>query len=80
MMRLLLDADLPRSAGDTVRRHGREATDVRDVGLTRRERRDHRTLRAEREPVPLDGGSGFCGHSYLSTFTIFGYCRLERAP
>ncbi len=32
-MRFLLDADLPRSASDTVRRHGHEATDVRDIGL-----------------------------------------------
>lgn len=28
-MRFLLDADLPRSAADTVRRHGHEARDIR---------------------------------------------------
>jgi len=32
-MRFLIDADLPRSSGDVVRRHGHEAVDVRDVGL-----------------------------------------------
>ncbi len=32
-MRLLLDADLPRSASETVRQHGHDAIDVRDVGL-----------------------------------------------
>ncbi len=32
-MRFLLDADLPRSASEVVRRRGHEATDVRDVGL-----------------------------------------------
>lgn len=32
-MHFLLDADLPRSAGAVVRRHGHEATDVRDIGL-----------------------------------------------
>jgi len=31
-MRFLIDADLPRSACDVVRRHGHEAVDVRDVG------------------------------------------------
>lgn len=31
-MRFLIDADLPRSASDVVRRHGHEAVDVRDVG------------------------------------------------
>lgn len=32
-MRFLIDADLPRSAGDMARRYGHEAIDVRDVGL-----------------------------------------------
>lgn len=32
-MRFLIDADLPRSACDVVRRHGHEAVDVRDVVL-----------------------------------------------
>jgi predicted nuclease of predicted toxin-antitoxin system len=32
-MRFLIDADLPRSAGNVFRRHGHEATDVRDVAL-----------------------------------------------
>jgi hypothetical protein len=32
-MRFLLDADLSRSASETVRRRGHEAIDVRDVGL-----------------------------------------------
>jgi len=32
-MRFLLDADLPRSASDTVRQRGHEAIDVRDIGL-----------------------------------------------
>jgi hypothetical protein len=32
-MHLLIDASLPRSVADIVRRHGHEATDVRDVGL-----------------------------------------------
>ena len=32
-MRFLLDADLPRSASDTVRQHGHEAIDVRDIGM-----------------------------------------------
>jgi predicted nuclease of predicted toxin-antitoxin system len=31
-MRFLLDADLPRSASDVVRRHGHDAIDVRDLG------------------------------------------------
>jgi predicted nuclease of predicted toxin-antitoxin system len=32
-MRFLIDADLPRSAGDIARRHGYETVDVRDIGL-----------------------------------------------
>ena len=32
-MRFLIDADLPRSSADVVRRHGHEAVDVRDIGL-----------------------------------------------
>jgi predicted nuclease of predicted toxin-antitoxin system len=32
-VRFLIDADLPRSAGDVVRQHGHEALDVRDIGL-----------------------------------------------
>lgn len=32
-MRFLIDADLPRSAGEVVRRHGHEAVDARDIGL-----------------------------------------------
>ena len=32
-MRFLIDADLPRSAADVVRRYGHEAVDVRDIGL-----------------------------------------------
>jgi predicted nuclease of predicted toxin-antitoxin system len=32
-MRFLIDADLPRSLSDVVRRHGHEAIDVRDIGL-----------------------------------------------
>ncbi len=33
MMRFLIDADLPRSSNDVVRRHGHEVLDVRDIGL-----------------------------------------------
>jgi predicted nuclease of predicted toxin-antitoxin system len=32
-MTFLVDADLPRSAVDVVRRHGYDAVDVRDIGL-----------------------------------------------
>jgi predicted nuclease of predicted toxin-antitoxin system len=32
-MRFLIDADLPRSSSDVIRRYGHEAIDVRDVGL-----------------------------------------------
>ena len=32
-MRFLIDADLPRSASEVVRRHAHEAIDVRDIGL-----------------------------------------------
>jgi predicted nuclease of predicted toxin-antitoxin system len=32
-MTFLMDADLPRSAADVVRRHGHDAVDVRDIGL-----------------------------------------------
>jgi hypothetical protein len=32
-MRFLIDADLPRSVADVIRRHGHEAIDVRDIGL-----------------------------------------------
>lgn len=32
-MRFLIDADLPRSLSDVLRRHGHEAVDVRDIGL-----------------------------------------------
>jgi predicted nuclease of predicted toxin-antitoxin system len=32
-MRFLIDEDLPRSAGNLVRRYGHEATDVRDIAL-----------------------------------------------
>lgn len=31
-MRFLIDADLPRSIADVIRRHGHQALDVRDVG------------------------------------------------
>jgi predicted nuclease of predicted toxin-antitoxin system len=29
----LVDASLPRAAGDVIRAHGHQATDVRDIGL-----------------------------------------------
>ena len=32
-MTFLVDADLPRSTADVVRRHGYDAVDVRDIGL-----------------------------------------------
>ena len=32
-MRFLVDADLPRSAAEVIRRHGHEVVDVRDIGL-----------------------------------------------
>ena len=32
-MHFLIDADLPRSLADVIRRAGHEATDVRDIGL-----------------------------------------------
>ena len=32
-MRFLVDADLPRSSGDLLRRYGHVAIDVRDIGL-----------------------------------------------
>ena len=32
-MTCLIDADLPRSSADIIRRHGYEAIDVRDIGL-----------------------------------------------
>ena len=32
-MRFLLDADLPRSAAEVIRRNGHEVVDVRDIGL-----------------------------------------------
>ena len=32
-MTFLVDADVPRSAADVVRRHGYNAVDVRDIGL-----------------------------------------------
>ena len=32
-MTFLVDADLPRSAADVVRRYGYDAVDVRDIGL-----------------------------------------------
>ncbi len=32
-MRFLIDADLPRSSAEVVRRHAHEAIDVRDIGL-----------------------------------------------
>jgi hypothetical protein len=32
-MHFLIDADLPRSLADTLRRRGHDATDVRDIGL-----------------------------------------------
>jgi predicted nuclease of predicted toxin-antitoxin system len=33
-MRFLIDADLPRSVSQIIQKHGHEAVDVRDVGLT----------------------------------------------
>ncbi len=33
MSSFLVDASLPRAAGDTIRAHGHQATDVRDTGL-----------------------------------------------
>lgn len=33
MAHFLIDASLPRATADTVRAHGHEATDVRDIGL-----------------------------------------------
>jgi predicted nuclease of predicted toxin-antitoxin system len=32
-MHFLIDADLPRSLAETIRKRGHEATDVRDIGL-----------------------------------------------
>ena len=32
-MTFLVDADLPRSAADVIRRHGYDAVDVQDIGL-----------------------------------------------
>lgn len=32
-MRFVIDADLPRSTADLLRRHGHDAIDVRDAGL-----------------------------------------------
>ena len=51
-MRFLLDADLPRSASDTVRQHGHEAIDVRDIGL--RDAKDAQIARhAQKEKLCL---------------------------
>lgn len=33
MSGFLVEANLPRTTGDTIRAHGHEATDVRDIGL-----------------------------------------------
>src|SRR5260370_26588695 len=33
MTEFLVDASLPRATGDWIRRHGHQATDVRDIGL-----------------------------------------------
>src|SRR5260370_8723712 len=33
MSDFLVDAGLPRATGDLIRRHGHQATDVRDIGL-----------------------------------------------
>ena len=33
MNAFLVDASLPRAAGDTIRAHGHQAMDVRDIGL-----------------------------------------------
>jgi predicted nuclease of predicted toxin-antitoxin system len=38
-MTFLVDADLPRSAADVVRRHGYDVVDVRDIGLRHAEDR-----------------------------------------
>jgi predicted nuclease of predicted toxin-antitoxin system len=32
-MHFLIDADLPRSVGDVLRRYGQQVTDVRDIGM-----------------------------------------------
>lgn len=32
-MRLLIDANMPRATGDTLRRMGHDAADVREIGL-----------------------------------------------
>jgi predicted nuclease of predicted toxin-antitoxin system len=51
-MRFLLDADLPRSASDTVRQRGHEAIDVRDIGL--RDAKDAQIARhAQKEELCL---------------------------
>ncbi len=51
-MRFLLDADLPRSASDTVRQRGHEAIDVRDIGL--RDAKDAQIARhAQKEKLCL---------------------------
>jgi predicted nuclease of predicted toxin-antitoxin system len=33
MSHFLIDASLPRSSGNTIRAHGHQATDVRDIGM-----------------------------------------------
>jgi predicted nuclease of predicted toxin-antitoxin system len=38
-MIFLVDADLPRSAADVIRRHGYDVVDVRDIGLRHAEDR-----------------------------------------
>ncbi len=51
-MRFLLDADLPRSASDTVRQRGHEAIDVRDIDL--RDAKDAQIARhAQKEKLCL---------------------------
>lgn len=64
-MRFLIDADLPRSAGEVVRRHGHEAVDTRDIGL-----------RSAKDPVEVSLQSSFL----LSLFSPFASCVSKRQP
>ena len=53
-MHFLIDADLPRSVGDVLRRYGQQVTDVRDIGM--RSASDATLLVYSSIAMSLDGG------------------------
>ena len=79
-MRFLIDADLPRSSSEVIRRHGHEAVDVRDVSPS--VAKDPQIARyAQSEGLCLiTGDYDFADLRNYPPDQVRGYCRSESSP